>query len=78
MFIQAFDGNKYCYVNDTDIYTLDCITFHEASSKDLDYKVPKPKKQYILLMDHLWRKSVFGNFVKNQEHHWNDEEKQYA
>lgn len=25
MFIQAFDGNKYCCVNDTDIYALACI-----------------------------------------------------
>lgn len=80
MFIQAFDGNKYCCVNDTNIYTLDCIPTHEAKSKnmDLDYKEPKPEKQYIPPMNHPWRKSAFGKFVRKQEHHWNDEEKEYA
>lgn len=36
MFIQAFDGNKYCCVNDTDIYALEHIPEHEAKSKNLD------------------------------------------
>ncbi|MEG2297937.1 MAG: transposase, partial [Clostridium sp.] len=77
MLIQAFDGNKYCCVNDTDIYALECIPEHEAKSKDLDldYKKPEPKKQYIPPMNHPWRKSIFGKFVKKQEHHWNDDEK---
>lgn len=80
MFIQAFDGNKYCCINDTDIYTLACIPEHEAKSKDLDldYEKPKPKKQYIPPMNHPWRKSIFHKFVKKQEHHWNDEEKETA
>ena len=80
MFIQAFDGNQYCCVNDTAIHALDCIPEHEAKSKDLDldYKEPKPKKQYIPPMNHPWRKSVFGKFVRKQEHHWNDDEKVYA
>ena len=80
MFIQAFDGNKYCCVNDTDIYGLEAIPMHEAKSKDLDldYKESKPKKQYIPPMNHPWRKSAFGKFVRRQEHHWNDEEKASA
>lgn len=77
MLIQAFDGYKYCCVNDTDIYALECIPEREAKSKDLDlfYKKPEPKKQYIPPMNHPWRKSIFVKFVKKQEHHWNDEEK---
>lgn len=80
MFIQAFDGNKYCCVNDTDIYALECIPEHEAKSKDLDpdYKEPKPKKQYIPPMNHPWRKTMFNKFVRKQEHHWDDEEKTSA
>lgn len=80
MFIQAFDGNKYCCVNDTDIYALECIPEHEAKSKDLDsdYKEPKPKKQYIPPMNHPWRKTMFNKFVRKQEHHWDDEEKASA
>lgn len=80
MFIQAFDGNKYCCVNDTDIYALECIPEHEANSKDLDsdYKEPKPKKQYIPPMNHPWRKTMFNKFVRKQEHHWDDEEKASA
>ena len=76
MFIQAFDGNQYCCVNDKDIYVLECIPEHEAKSKNLDhdYKEPKPKKKYIPPMNHPWRKSTFRKFVKKQEHHWNDEE----
>lgn len=80
MFIQAFDGNKYCCVNDTDIYALECIPEHEAKSKDLDsdYEEPKPKKQYIPPMNHPWRKTMFNKFVRKQEHHWDDEEKASA
>ena len=80
MFIQAFDGNKYCCVNDTDIYALECIPEHEAKSKDLDldYKEPKPKKKYIPPMNHPWRKSIFHKFVRKQEHHWNDDERTSA
>ena len=76
MFIRAFDGNKYCCVNDTDIYALELIPEHETKSKDIDfdYKEPTPKKQYIPPMNHPWRKASFGKFVKNQEHHRNDAE----
>ena len=71
MFIQAFDGKKYCCVNDADIYALEAIPEHEAKSKnlDLDYKEPKPKKKYIPPMNHPWRKSIFHKFVQKQEHH---------
>ena len=80
MFIQSFDGNKYCCVNDTDIYALACIPKHETKSKDLDldYEEPKPKKQYIPPMNHPWRKSIFHKFVRKQEHHWNDDTKESA
>ncbi len=80
MFIQAFDGKKYCCVNDADIYALEAIPEHETKSKnlDLDYKEPKPKKKYIPPMNHPWRKSIFHKFVQKQEHHWDDEEKASA
>ena len=80
MLIQAFDGNKFCCVNDTDIYSLEEIPEHEAKSKDLDadYAPPKPKKTYIPPMNHPWRLDHFGKFVKKQEHHWNDEDTKTA
>lgn len=76
MFIQAFDGKKYCCVNDAHVYALECIPEHEAKSKDLDfdYKELKPEKQRIPPMNHPWRKSIFHKFVRKQDHHWNDEE----
>jgi len=75
MFIQAFDGNKYCCVNDKDIYALEEIPEHEAKSKNLDndYIPPKPKKTYIPPMNHPWRRQQFGKFVKQQEHHRYDD-----
>ena len=75
MFIQAFDGSKFCCVNDKDIYALEEIPEHEAKSKDLDfdYTPPKPKKTYIPPMNHPWRRQTFGKFVRQQEHHWNDD-----
>ena len=80
MFIQAFDGSKYCYVNDSNIYALEAIPSHEAKSKDLDidYTPPKPKKPYIPPMNHPWRRQPFGKFVKKQEHHWNDSDEKTA
>ena len=74
MLIQAFDGNKYCCVNDKDIYTLEEIPEHEVKSKsiDMDYTPPKPEKTYIPPMNHPWRRQQFGKFVRQQEHHWND------
>lgn len=74
MLIQAFDRNKYCCVNDKDIYALEEIPEHEAKSKNLDadYTPPKPKKIYIPPMNHPWRRGQFGKFIKQQEHHWND------
>lgn len=76
LLIQAYDGKKYCCVNDTQIYALECIPEHNVKSKDLDldYKEEKPKKQYIPPMNHPWRKSIFHKFVQKQEHHWNDDE----
>ena len=80
LFIQAFDNNKYCCVNDRDIYVLEEIPAHEAKSKDLDadYTPPKPKKTYIPPMNHPWRRKNFGKFVEHQEHHWNDSETKIA
>ena len=80
MFIQAYDGAKYCCVNDKDIYALEEIPEHEAKSKELDkdYKKPKRKKPYIPPMNHPWRRQAFEKFVKQQEHHWNDAEQQPA
>lgn len=80
MFIQAYDGAKYCCVNDKDIYALEEIPEHEAKSKefDMDYKKPERKKPYIPPMNHPWRRQAFEKFVKQQEHHWNDTEQQPA
>lgn len=75
MFIQVFDGRQYCCVNDKDIYDLEKIPEHETQSKnvDIDYTPPKPQKTYIPPMNHPWRRQQFGNFVKQQEHHWQDD-----
>ena len=80
MFIQAYDGNLYCCVNDKDIYALEEIPEHEAKSKNIDpdYKQPKPQKRHIPPMNHPWRLQQFGRFVKQQEHHWNDTEEKIA
>lgn len=75
MFIQAFDGRQYCCVNDKDIYSLEEIPECEAKSKniDIDYTTPKPQKTYIPPMNHPWRRQQFGKFIKQQEHHWQDD-----
>lgn len=80
MFIQAFDGSQYCCVNDKDIYALEEIPEHETKSKDLDidYTPPKPKKPRIPPMNHPWRRQQFGKFVKQQEHHQNDQDTKIA
>ena len=80
MFIIAYDGSRYCCVNDKDIYVLEEIPEHEAKSKnlDVDYSSPKPRKRYIPPMNHPWRLQHFGKFVKQQIHHWNDNEIQSA
>ena len=80
MFIQAFDKQLYCCVNDKDVYLLEEIPEHEAKSKDLDadYEKPAVKKKYIPPMNHPWRRQSFNRFVKQQEHHWNDEAEQSA
>lgn len=78
MFIQAFDKQLYCCVNDKDIYLLEEIPEHEAKSRDLDadYTEPVAKKKYIPPMNHPWRRQSFHRFVKQQEHHWNDDVEQ--
>ena len=80
MFIQAYDGCKYCCVNDKEIYALEEIPEHEAKSKELDadYKQPEPKKTYIPAMNHPWRRQSFQKFVKHQKHHWDDTEQHSA
>ena len=74
MLIKAYDGHKYCCINDSDIYALEEIPEHEAKSKELDadYIAPEPKQKYIPPMNHPWRRSKFKKFVNEQEHHWND------
>lgn len=70
MVIKAYDGRKFCCVNDKDIYALEEIPEHESKSKDLDadYEPPKPRKQYIPPMNHPWRSHVFNKFVHSQPH----------
>ena len=74
MLIQAYNGEKYCCVNDKDIYALEEIPERETKSKDLDadYEPRVEKKRYIPPMNHPWRRSFFSKFVKSQEHHWAD------
>lgn len=71
MVIKAFDGSLFCCVNDRDIYALQAIPRREEKSKDLDadYRRPEPGKQYIPPMNHPWRRSTFGKFVRSQTHH---------
>lgn len=73
--IQAFDGQLYCCVNDKEIYVLEEIPAHAEKSKDIDfdYQEPKQKKRNIPAMNHPWRRSYFGKFVKSQPHHSQDE-----
>ena len=80
MFIQAFDGNKYCCVNDKDVYALEEIPSHQAKSKDFDsdYVPSKPKKTHIPPMNHPWRRQFFGKFVRQQAHHLNDSDTRIA
>lgn len=62
---------------DKDIYSLELMPKHEEKSKKLDgdYHKPKEHKQYILAMNHLWRRSIFTKFVKTQLHHLDDKDK---
>ena len=75
LFIEAFDNQKFCCVNDTHIYALEEIPLHAPKSKELDadYKKPEPKKQNIPSKNHPWRHSRFQKFVKQQKHHLNDD-----
>ena len=80
MVIKAFDGRRYCCVNDKDIYALDEIPSHNPRSKELDndYIPPAPKKRYIPPMNHPWRKQTFRKFVKQQPHHYDVPEELHA
>lgn len=74
MVIEAFDGSKYCCIEEA-IYALDAVPLHEKLSKNFDIsptnsKVIKPR---IPAMNHPWRRQEFWRFVKMQEHHWNDD-----
>lgn len=73
MVIEAFDGNKFCCINEN-VYALEAIPSHEHISKNLDLSVPKarPKKQYIPDLQHPWRSNEFWKFVQIQMHHFND------
>ena len=70
MLIQAFNGKKYCCVNDKDIHALEIVPERESKSQefDIDYQKPAPEKQYIPPMNHPWRHQKFGAFVKKQKH----------
>lgn len=72
--IEAFDGNKYCCI-DENIYVLEAIPSHEKLSKNFDLVTVKAKtvKRNIPTMHHPWRRQEFWRFVKMQEHHWNDD-----
>lgn len=74
MVIEAFDGKKYCCI-DENIYALEAIPSHERLSKnfDLTHSQNKAVKQNIPAMNHPWRRQEFWRFVKMQEHHWKDE-----
>ena len=69
MFIQAFDGMKYCCVNDKYTYALEEIPDHEAKSKDMDadYAPPEQKPRYVPPMSHPWKKASFDSFIRKQD-----------
>ena len=73
LFIHAFDGRKFCSVNDNDMYVLEEVPFRETRSKNLnaDYVPTKTEKKYIPPMSHPWKKHSFEMFVKKQKHRWN-------
>lgn len=73
MVAEAFDGNRYCCVNDEDVYALEEIPaiMEKSPELDSDYVQPKPKKQYIPPMSHPWKKASFNAFVARQAHHKN-------
>ena len=70
--IEAFDGNKYCCVNDADVYALEMIPDHQEVSKEIDIDVPIPKirikKRVVPPMNHAWRSKNFKGFVKKQHY----------
>jgi transposase len=74
MVIEAFDGNKYCCIDES-IYALEAIPSHEKLSKNFDLTLPHNEtiKRNIPAMQHPWRRQEFWRFVKMQEHHWKDE-----
>ena len=74
MFIQAYNGGKYCCVNDKYTYALEEIPEHEAKSRDLDadYIPPENKPKYVPPMSHPWKRKSFERFVKSQKHHLDD------
>lgn len=71
MVIKAFNGDLFCCINDEDVYALEKIPEREKKSKefDADYTAPRPRKRVIPSMNHPWRRSVFGKFVRSQKHH---------
>lgn len=75
MIIQSFDERLFCCVNDKDIYVLEKIPAHEEKSKelDVDYKEPKPRKQYIPPMNHPWRRTSFRKHVSSLPHHYQND-----
>lgn len=75
MCITAFNGEKFCCVNDKDIFALEEIPKNALKSKnfDLDYEPPKKAEKYIPPMNHPWRRFVFGKFVLQQLHHQNED-----
>ena len=79
MFIQAFDGSQYCCVNDKDIYALEEIPSTKQKSKDLDIDYSaKTKEAPHSAMNHPGCRQQFGKFVKQQEHHQNDQDTKIA
>ena len=73
MIIEAFDGQKFCCINEK-ILVLAEIPKHEKISKNFDLTVSTelPKKQYIPEMNHPWRSQNFWKFVNTQVHHFDD------
>ena len=81
MFIQAFDGSQYCCVNDKDIYATGRNTRARKQNQknlNIDYTPPKPKKPRIPPMNHPCVVNSLENFVKQQEHHQNDQDTKIA
>ena len=68
MVIEAFDGNRYCCVNDAYVFALELVPDRQEASTAIDGRKKKSRigKYAIPSMNHPWRSDTFWSFVKKQ------------